>query len=268
MAVYYGMNQKGGEGKTTTIKEMGVALALKGKKVLLIDADSQGSLTTALGFREKYPAYLYDILKRVMNGETIPPDYGVLHHNEGVDLIPSSIALASLESDLIEDKKGGHNVLKQYVDQVKQNYDYVLIDGMPSLSKMTVNSLVAADSVIIPSQPDFLSIQGLKLLMQSVIKTRKRYNPSLKIGGILFTMVDGRTTNDAKAIMSELRSYFGNSVKVFKTQIPRSVREREAHKKGVSIFTHDAKGKVATAYTALAKEVAANERSARIGTSR
>jgi chromosome partitioning protein len=144
--------------------------------------------------------------------------------------------------------------LKGYLDGIKQKYDYVLIDCMPSLGMMTVNALVAADSVIIPSQPNFLSTKGLNLLMRSIARIKKQINPKLRIDGILLTMVDSRT-NNAKAIIASLRSSVGESIRVFNTEIPHSVRAAESSLAGKSIFTHDKSGKVAAAYEDLTKEV-------------
>lgn len=145
------------------------------------------------------------------------------------------------------------------INEVKPKYDYILIDSMPSLGMMTINALVAADSVIIPSQPNFLSAKGLDLLMRSISRVKRQINPNLKIGGILLTMVDSRT-NEAKEIISSLRTHYGANIKVFGTEIPFSVRAAETTGRGKSIFAHDKNGKVAAAYHALTKEVLQLER--------
>ena len=145
-------------------------------------------------------------------------------------------------------------VLKNAIDGMRKSYDYILIDCMPSLGMMTVNALVAADSVIIPSQPNFLSTKGLNLLLRSISKIKRQINPRLKIDGILLTMVDNRT-NNAKAIISSLRSTVGENIRVFRSEIPFSVRAAECSLSGESIFSHDRNGKVAAAYEALTKEV-------------
>ena len=152
-------------------------------------------------------------------------------------------------------------VLRNYIDTVRKNYDYILIDCMPSLGMMTVNALVAADSVIIPSQPSFLSTKGLNLLLHSINKVKRSINPNLKIDGILFTMVDSRT-NNAKDIIETLRDTVGQNIRIFDTEIPHSVRAAECSLTGESIFAHDKNGKVAAAYENLTKEVEQIERAA------
>ena len=149
-------------------------------------------------------------------------------------------------------------VLKEYIDSVKGNYDYVLIDCMPSLGMLTVNALAAADRLVIPVQAQYLSAKGLEQLLQTVNKVRRQINPKLKIDGILLTMVDGRT-NYAKDISNLIRDTYGSKLKVYKTEIPHSVRAAEISAEGKSIFVHDPKGKVAEAYKNLTKEVLKNE---------
>ena len=188
--------------KTTTTANLGIGLAMQGKKVLLIDADAQASLTLSLGFRkpDEIPVTLPKIMKGIIDGNKIPISEGIIRHDEGVDLIPSNISLSGIDAnELPKLKNNRYNILRSFVDEIKSNYDYVLIDGMPSLSLMAINSLAAADSVLIPSQPEFLSTQGLDLLMRSISNTKKSINPNLKIDGILFTMVEGRT-NDVTRI--------------------------------------------------------------------
>lgn len=253
-------NQKGGVGKTTTTANLGIGLAMSGKKVLLIDADAQASLSLSLGVSkpDELPVTLSDIMQNVIDESPIPDSHGILRHDEGVDLIPANIDLSGMEVRLIN-TMSRESVLRSYIDEVKKKYDVVLIDCMPSLGMMTINSLAAADSVIIPSQPNFLSAKGLDLLMRSISKVKKQINPKLKIDGILVTMVDSRT-NDAKEIIASLRTHYGEKIKVFRTEIPFSVRAAESSGKGKSIFAHDKNGKVAAAYQALTKEVLQLER--------
>ena len=248
-------NQKGGVGKTTTTVNLGVGLANDGARVLLVDADPQGSLTVSLGIKnpDELPVSLATVLHRVIEDKPIEEGMGIIQHQEGVDLLPSNIELSGLEISLFN-TMSREFVLKGYIDGVRHNYDYILIDCMPSLGMMTINSLVAADSVIIPSQPNFLSTKGLNLLMHSIAKIRKQINPRLNIDGILLTMVDSRT-NNAKDIISSLRSSMGTSIRVFETEIPHSVRAAECSLAGKSIFSHDRSGKVAAAYEQLTKEV-------------
>ena len=248
-------NQKGGVGKTTTTVNLGVGLAKEGYRVLLIDADPQGSLTVSLGVKnpDELPVSLASVLQRVIEDRPINEHMGIIQHQEGVDLLPSNIELSGLEISLFN-VMSREFILKGYVDEIRKNYDYILIDCMPSLGMMTVNSLVAADSVIIPSQPNFLSTKGLNLLMHSISKVKRQINPRLQIDGILLTMVDSRT-NNAKDIISSLRSTMGSNIRVFDTEIPHSVRAAECSLVGKSIFAHDKSGKVAAAYENLTKEV-------------
>lgn len=248
-------NQKGGVGKTTTTVNLGVGLAKDGHRVLLIDADPQGSLTVSLGIKD--PDELDESLATVMTASIedmqLPPETGIIQHNEGVDLMPSNIELSGIETGLFN-TMSREFVLRNYINSVKQDYDYILIDCMPSLGMMTINALVAADSVIIPSQPNFLSTKGLNLLLRSISKVKRSINPNLRVEGILLTMVDSRT-NNAKDIISSLRQSVGQNIRVFDTEIPHSVRAAESALAGVSIFTHDKNGKVVTAYENLTKEV-------------
>ena len=247
------VNQMGGTGKTTTCENLGVGLAAEGKKVLLVDADPQGSLTISMGWQkpDELPVTLSTLMQKAMNDQCIPPGEGVLHHAEGVDLIPANIELAGLEVALVN-TMSREKMLKQVLDSAKQDYDYILLDCTPSLGMLTINALAAADTALIPVQAQYLSAKGLEQLLQTINKVHRQINPKLKIEGILLTMTDNRT-NYGRQIDTLIRQAYGKHIKVFGQTIPHSVRAAEISAAGKSIFVHDPKGKVAEAYKSLTK---------------
>ena len=253
-------NQKGVVGKTTTTVNLGIGLAMQGKRVLLIDADPQGDLTTSLGWQDSdnlnitLASKLIDVIKESNNN----PLSGILHHIEGVDLLPSNLELSAMEFNLVN-AMSRETTLKTYLNEVKSNYDYVLIDCMPSLGMITLNALSAADSVIIPVQAQFLPAKGMTQLLQTVSRVKKYINPKLNIEGILLTIVDNRT-NLAKSTQEALRVNFGNRIKIYKTQIPSGIKAAETSSKGKSIYAYEPNSSVSKAYTEFTKEVLADDR--------
>lgn len=249
------VNQKGGTGKTTTCVNLGIDLVHEGKGVLIADCDPQGSLTISLGYPQpdSLPVTLADLMGNVLSAIPIHPGDGVLHHEEGVDILPANIALAGMEVSLVN-AMSRETTLKQVLANYSKDYDHILLDCSPSLGMLTINALTAADRIVIPVQAQYLSAKGVEQLLGTVARVKRNINHKLKIDGVLLTMVDSRT-NNSKEIASLLRSTYGPKIKVFDTEIPRSVRAAEISAEGKSIFEHDPGGKVAAAYHALTKEV-------------
>ena len=201
-------NQKGGVGKTTTCVNLGIGLARAGKKVLLVEADAQGSLSVSLGIQEPdtLDMTLVQILGKIINEEEIDPEEGIIKHKEGIDFIPANIELAGLETSLVN-VMSREQILRLYLEEIKDRYDYILIDCMPSLGMITINALVAADYVLIPVEAAYLPVKGLQQLIKTIGKVHRQLNRKLSILGILLTKVD-RRTNFAKDIEKQIREVY------------------------------------------------------------
>lgn len=241
-------NQKGGVGKTTTNINLAASLAMKGKKVLVLDIDPQGNTTSGLGIIKKDMEYTsYELLT---DDEVDIKDTIVKTTTEGLDLIPASVSLAGAEVELVK-MDGREKRLKNALDQIKDKYDYIFIDCPPSLGLLTINSLTAVDSVLIPIQCEFYALEGVSQLMSTIDIVKKNLNPGLEIEGVILSMFDGRT-NLSIQVVEEVKKYFKD--KVYTTVIPRNVRLAEAPSYGVPIFQYDPRSTGAEAYNEFADE--------------
>ena len=251
-------NQKGGVGKTTTTVNLGVGLAAAGQRVLLIDADPQGSLSVSLGIgdADAQTDTLASVMVREMNREQYDVRNCIRHHAEGVDYLPANIELASVDVSMINTMSREY-ILSGVIAQIRDEYDFILIDCMPSLGMLTVNALAAADSILIPVETKFLPIKGLQQLFQTISSVRYRINPNLKIEGVLFTMFNG--TNLSEQIAATVTETYGSSIRVFDTRIPTGTKAAEAPASGSSLLHYAPKSKAAAAYTALTNELLAHQ---------
>ena len=249
-------NHKGGVGKTTTAAALAEGLSEHHKKVLLVDWDPQGSITVAMGIDpDSLEHSCWDSLATIIRNNGGPAVTDVIVHtlNAGVDLVPANIELSQAELDLVT-VNSRELMLRKMLQPVKDRYDYIVVDCLPSLGLMTINALSASDEVIIPLQADFLAMKGLALLLSTIIRVRDRINPSLRISGILFTMANSRTLH-CKEVIEITKKAFGSKIRVFDTVIPVSVRLKEAPASGKSIISYDPGSAGASAYRAFTEEV-------------
>jgi chromosome partitioning protein len=252
------VNQKGGVGKTTTALNLSYALSKAGKKVLLIDFDPQTNLTVALGYFEDEYINIENIMAAEIEEKEIKENF-IINVKDNLDLIPSSLELAGIEMSLVN-VMSREVILKQVIQRIENNYDYIFIDCPPSLGMLTINALTACNTVIIPVDAELFSVKGLALLTNSISKIRKRLNPNIKVDGILVTRLNQRT-NLSKSMLKTLdesigfiKNKFNLDMKIFDSKIPASVRAGEAISKMESVIEYDPKGKVSEAYQDFAKE--------------
>lgn len=251
-------NQKGGTGKSNTTVNLGIGLANQGKKVLVVDSDPQSDLTISLGWRdpEQLNRTLATLMKEAIMDEPLDTREAILHHPEGVDLLPADLELSALEMSLVTAMSREY-VLKRIIQDYKKDYDYILIDTMPSLGMITINALAAADSVIIPVQAHYLPAKGMTQLIKTIGKVQRQINPALAIEGVILTMADVRT-NMTKTVAETIREQYGSVLKIYRNVIPFAIAAAETSAEGKSIYTHAKGSKVAKAYEAFTKEVLQN----------
>ena len=241
-------NQKGGVGKTTTNINLGACLALKGKKVLMLDIDPQGNTTSGIGIQKKTLEYtVYDLLVE----DDFDTEKAIINTSiKGLDIIPASVDLAGAEIELVH-IEGREKRLKNAIDKVRNQYDFIFIDCPPSLGLLTINSLTAVESVLIPIQCEFYALEGVSQLVSTIELVKKSLNSKLEIEGVILSMFDGRT-NLSVQVVQEVKKYFG--AKVYSTVIPRNIRLAEAPSYGMAITEYDPKSRGAEAYNEFADE--------------
>ncbi len=254
------VNQKGGVGKTTTSLNLGYSLVQAGKRVLLVDFDPQSSLTVCMGFPE--PDEIKSTIAHLMHtgivDEVLPDKSTYIQSVKGMDLIPSSIELSAIEMELVT-SMSREFILKSILSEIENEYDYIIIDCGPSLGMLTINALVASDSVIIPVTPEYLSAKGLELLLGNIMRVKRKINPQLEILGIVFTRYNERLVLN-RSINTIIQDVYGDAIHIFSTKIPNSIKVGESIEQGKAMAEHMTHHVVAEAYVKLANEVIQNER--------
>ena len=252
-------NQKGGVGKSETAHNLGTNLARHGKKVLLVDIDSQSNLTMCMGYHhpEELPCTLAHLMKGLMDENFSFSEDDYIVHSEGCDLIPSSIQLSGIEPSLAN-AMSRENLLKKILHPIKDKYEYIILDCAPSLGLLTINALAAATSVLIPVQAHYLSAKGLELLISTIFKVKRNINPDITFNGIVITMLNNRL-KFSKKILQDITETYGKHIPIYKTAIPQSVKAIENTAEGISLYQYDKDCKVSKAYEAFTLEVLANE---------
>jgi len=250
-------NHKGGVAKTTTVMNLGIGLARLGEKVLLVDSDHQGSLTFALGYKDlsNVEVTINELMQKVIDDDEFDAHEAILHHPEGIDLIPADMGFALMDRKLTLAQYDRERIMKAVIDTIRDEYDFILIDCQPSLSNVVINALAASDSVLIPVEPQVLAAKGLTQLLDTIAGVKRHLNKRLQYEGILITKAEPRT-NLAKSVISSINSTFGDeSIPVFDVVIPKTTRVAETAGLGKSIYLYDSKSEAALAYEKLSKEV-------------
>ncbi len=252
-------NQKGGVGKTTTALNLAYVLSEQGKKVLLVDVDPQSNLTMCFGVDrpEELDTTIYHLMMAVIEERELPDKNKYIISNGNIDLIPCSIELSAVEVNLVN-AMSREITLRTILQNLRKDYDYIIIDCMPSLGMLTINALAACDSVLITATPQYLSAKGLELLLRTIIKVKKRINPNIEIDGILITMFTDRTIL-SREILNLINEAYGKQIRIFENKIPSSIKVGESNLKSKSIIEYQPNNKVAIAYNEFTKEYIKNE---------